>query len=100
MTSRKQGHREVLESMYSVIALFFMLVACVELGDAASAVDVYRLIQYDISGVPLGSRFASLNHHASSMHFPPGADLSRTVLVIPIRDLDLSFVKGSSYRPC
>ncbi|KAK4791076.1 hypothetical protein SAY86_031489 [Trapa natans] len=93
MESSKQGHREVLESMYSVIALIFVLVACVELGDAASAVDVYRLIQYDISGVPLGSRFASLNHHASSMHFSPGADLSRTVLVIPIRELDLSFVK-------
>ncbi|PKI73394.1 nicalin-1 [Punica granatum] len=93
MASKKQGQRQVLESMYSVIALVFMLVACVELGDAASAVDVYRLIQYDISGVPFGSRLASLNHHASSLHFSPGADLSRTVLVIPVRELDLGFVK-------
>ncbi|OWM69018.1 hypothetical protein CDL15_Pgr025205 [Punica granatum] len=96
MASKKQGQRQVLESMYSVIALVFMLVACVELGDAASAVDVYRLIQYDISGVPFGSRLASLNHHASSLHFSPGADLSRTVLVIPVRELDLGFVKGTT----
>ncbi|XWS52820.1 hypothetical protein CRYUN_Cryun11dG0105000 [Craigia yunnanensis] len=88
------GCREMLESMYSVIALVFILVACVELCDAAAAaVDVYRLIQYDMSGSPFGSRFASLNHHAASLHFPPGADLSRTVLIIPLRELNITFVR-------
>ena len=74
MASEKSGgYREMLESMYSVLALFFILVAYVELCDAATAVDVYRLIQYDMSGSPFGSRFAALNHHAASLHFPPGA---------------------------
>lgn len=90
------GERQVLESMYSMIALVFVLVACVELCDAATVVDVYRLIQYDISGAPFGSRLANLNHHAGSLHFAPGADLSRTVLIIPLRELNISFVKGSA----
>ncbi|GMJ10684.1 hypothetical protein like AT3G44330 [Hibiscus trionum] len=90
-TSKKSS--ELLESMYSVIALLFILVACVELCDAAAAVDVYRLIQYDMSGSPFGSRFAALNHHAASSRFPPGADLSRTVLIIPLRELNITFVR-------
>lgn len=83
----------MLESMYSMIALVFILVACVELCDAATVVDVYRLIQYDISGAPFGSRLANLNHHAGSLQFAPGSDLSRTVLIIPLRELNISFVK-------
>ncbi|KAH9699616.1 Nicalin [Citrus sinensis] len=82
----------MLDSVYSMLALVFILVACVELCDAATVVDVYRLIQYDISGVPFGSRLASLNHHAGSLHFSPGADLSRTVVMIPVRELNISFV--------
>ncbi|KAL4296194.1 hypothetical protein GQ457_12G027300 [Hibiscus cannabinus] len=84
---------ELLESVYSVVALLFILVACVGLCDAAAAVDVYRLIQYDMSGSPFGSRFAALNHHAASLSFPPGADLSRTVLIIPLRELNITFVR-------
>lgn len=83
----------MLESIYSMIALVFILVTCVELCDAATVVDVYRLIQYDISGVPFGSRFATLNHHAGSLHFAPGVDLSRTVLIIPVRELNITLVK-------
>ncbi|OMO59914.1 Nicastrin [Corchorus olitorius] len=92
-SKKSGGHREMLESMYSVIALVFILVACVELCDAAAVVDVYRLIQYDMSGSPFGSRLASLNHHGASLHFPPGADLSRTVLIIPLRELNITFVR-------
>ncbi|KAL2932723.1 Nicalin-1 [Bienertia sinuspersici] len=69
------------------MAVCMVILASVELGDAATAVDVYRLIQYDLAGIPFGSRFANLNHHASSSL---NADLSRTVLIIPIRDLSLS----------
>lgn len=79
--------------MYSLIALFFVLLACVELGDAATAVDVYRLIQYDLAGVPFGSRLAAVNHHAGSSLSSSNSDLSRTVVIIPIRDLDLSTVQ-------
>ncbi|XP_010503086.1 PREDICTED: nicalin-1 [Camelina sativa] len=90
----KQRHRVmVLESMYPVVALMLILVACVELCDAATVVDVYRLIQYDISGVPFGSRFSSLNHHAASLSFQRGADLSRSVLILPLRELDIGFVQ-------
>ncbi|VVB04885.1 unnamed protein product [Arabis nemorensis] len=90
----KHRHRSVVfESMYPVLALMLLLVACVELCDAATVVDVYRLIQYDISGVPFGSRFSSLNHHAASLSFQPGADLSRSVLILPLRKLDIGFVQ-------
>ncbi|KAE8729398.1 Nicastrin isoform [Hibiscus syriacus] len=87
------GHRGLQESMYSVISLLFILVACVEFCDAAAAIDVYRLIQYDMSGSAFGSRFAALNHHAASLHFPLGTDLSRTVLIIPLRELNITFVR-------
>ncbi|KAG1331047.1 nicalin [Cocos nucifera] len=87
------GGVEVLDSIYSVVALVFILVACVELGDAATAVDVYRLIQYDIAGVPYGSRVAGLNHHAGASPFAPGADLSRTVVMMPVRELNLTFLR-------
>lgn len=95
---KKSKHRcrsIVFESMYPVLALMLILVACVELCDAATVVDVYRLIQYDISGVPFGSRFSSLNHHAASLSFQRGADLSRSVLILPLRELDIGFVQGS-----
>ena len=84
----------MLESVYSVIALVFVLVACVELCDAATVVDVYRLIQYDLAGVPFGSRLANLNHHAAS-GFAPAADLSRTVVIVPVRNVNISFIGGS-----
>ncbi|THU46202.1 hypothetical protein C4D60_Mb09t02470 [Musa balbisiana] len=87
------GGGEVVGSIYSVLALVLILVACVELGDAATAVDVYRLIQYDLSGAPYGSRLAGLNHHAGAAPFAPGADLSRTVVILPVRELNLTFLQ-------
>ncbi|KAG8495129.1 hypothetical protein CXB51_013257 [Gossypium anomalum] len=93
LSKNSGGHWGMQESMYSVIALVFILVACVELCDAAAAIDVYRLIQYDMSGSAYGSRFAALNHHAASLHFPPGSDLSRAVLIIPLRELNITFVR-------
>ncbi|XP_073003240.1 uncharacterized protein [Typha latifolia] len=87
------GGGPMMASIYSMVALVLVLVACVELGDAAAAVDVYRLIQYDLAGSPFGSRLASLNHHAGAFPFAPGADLSRTAVIIPVRELDLSFLR-------
>lgn len=75
--------------------------ACVELCDAVTVVDVYRLVQYDLAGVPFGSRLAALNHHAgssllsSSAAAGAAADLSRTVLILPVRELNLTFIRGS-----
>ncbi|XP_020589126.1 nicalin-1-like [Phalaenopsis equestris] len=83
---------EFLESIYSVLVLALVLLACVELGDAATAVDVYRLIQYDIAGVPFGSRLAGLNHHAGSSFSTTNADLSRTALILPVRELNLTLL--------
>ncbi|KAL1361393.1 uncharacterized protein LOC107476395 isoform X1 [Arachis duranensis] len=93
MAPRKSPRERQMLVLESVIALVFVLVACVELCDGATVVDVYRLIQYDISGAPFGSRLAGLNHHATSLHFSPHADLSRTVLLIPLREFNISFVK-------
>lgn len=83
----------MLESVYSCITLLFILFACVELCDAATVVDVYRLIQYDLAGVPFGSRFARLNHNAAYGEFVPGTDLSRSVVIIPLREVNLTFIK-------
>jgi hypothetical protein len=86
---------ELLASISSVFTVAFVLLACVELGDAAAAaVGVYRLIQYDLAGAPLGSRAAVLNHHAAALPLPAGADLSRSALVAPLLDLPLSFLRG------
>ncbi|CAM8964253.1 unnamed protein product [Rhodiola kirilowii] len=90
--SRRPRDCQILDSVYSVLALVVILVACVELCDAATVVDVYRLIQYDISGVPFGSRFAALNHHATSFPCPPGADLSRAVAMLPLSEVNSSFI--------
>ncbi|XP_051134370.1 uncharacterized protein LOC127253698 [Andrographis paniculata] len=81
----------------SAIALLLILVTCVDLCDAVAVVDVYRLVQYDLAGVPFGSRLAALNHHAGSSFFSSSssaaADLSRTVLILPVRELNLTFIK-------
>ncbi|KAL8029603.1 hypothetical protein ABFX02_14G235400 [Erythranthe guttata] len=96
---KSQQQRSVfVEPVYSsAVALLIVLLACVELGDAVTVVDVYRLVQYDLGGVPLGSRLASLNHHAGSSLFSSSAgvvaDLSRTVLILPVRELNLTFIR-------
>ncbi|KAF8395420.1 hypothetical protein HHK36_019366 [Tetracentron sinense] len=48
MAGRKRAAGEILDSFYSILSLVFILVACVELCDAATVVDVYRLIQYNL----------------------------------------------------
>lgn len=103
-SERKAG---VLVPMYAasvVVVVFIVLAACAELCDGVAVVDVYRLVQYDISGVPFGSRLASLNHHAGSSIFSSTAytagtvaDASRTVLILPLRELDLSVIKGAVF---
>ncbi|KAK6138478.1 hypothetical protein DH2020_027798 [Rehmannia glutinosa] len=87
-----------VEPVYSsLITLLIIVVACAELCDAVTVVDVYRLVQYDLGGVPLGSRLAALNHHAGSSLYlssaGAAADLSRTVLILPVRELNLTFIR-------
>ncbi|KAL7127091.1 hypothetical protein ABFS83_14G231500 [Erythranthe nasuta] len=96
--SQQQQRSVFVEPVYSsAVALLIVLLACVELGDAVTVVDVYRLVQYDLGGVPLGSRLAALNHHAGSSLFSSSAgvvaDLSRTVLILPVRELNLTFIR-------
>ncbi|KAF3778862.1 Nicalin-1 [Nymphaea thermarum] len=93
MRGKRGRAGEVLESIFSLVLSALVLLACVELGDAAAVVDVYRLIQYDLSGVPFGSRRAALNHHAGSSLDASGVDLSRTVVIVPIRQLNLTFLQ-------
>ncbi|CAN4119190.1 unnamed protein product [Withania somnifera] len=76
---------------YPILTLIFILSTCVDLYDAITVVDVYRLVQYDLSGVPFGSRLAALNHHAGSSLL--AEDLSRTVLMLPVRELNLDIIK-------
>lgn len=79
---------------YSILVLVLVLAVCVELGDAATAVDAYRLIQYDLDGAPYGSRLAALNHFAGVAPFASGVDLSRTAVILPLRDLNFTLLHG------
>ncbi|GJY24993.1 M28 Zn-peptidase nicastrin, partial [Tanacetum coccineum] len=83
--------------MMIVIIIVIAAASCVvELCDASTVVkDVYRLIQYDISGSPFGSRLASINHHAasSSLLFGSSTDFSRAVLLLPLSELNTSFIQ-------
>ncbi|KAK4441308.1 Nicalin-1 [Sesamum alatum] len=94
---QKSQSSVLVEPVYSsVITLLIIVTACVELCDAVTVVDVYRLVQYDLGGVPFGSRLAALNHHAASSLFSSSgaaADLSRTVLILPVRELNLTFIR-------
>ncbi|KAL3850279.1 hypothetical protein ACJIZ3_012161 [Penstemon smallii] len=95
MEKSRTSSSVLVEPVYSsVVALLIIVMACVELCDAVTVVDVYRLVQYDIGGVPFGSRLAALNHHAGSsfLSSSPAADLSRTVLILPVRELNLTFI--------
>jgi hypothetical protein len=71
------------------------LVVGVVVADAAAVVEVYRMIQYDLRGVPLGSRRAAMNHHASSNLAVPGSDLSRTVIILPIAEANITMLNGA-----
>ncbi|KAL6563682.1 hypothetical protein OROGR_002641 [Orobanche gracilis] len=87
-----------VEPVYSsMITLLIIVMACAELCDAVTIVDVYRLVQYDLGGVPFGSRLAALNHHAGSSLYSSSAgavaDLSRTVLILPLRELNLTSIR-------
>ncbi|MCO5576861.1 hypothetical protein L7F22_030681 [Adiantum nelumboides] len=77
-----------MEWGHALLGLLCMVAVCVEMCDAAAVVDVYRMIQYDLQGVPFGSRRAALNHHASSLLLYSNAnhssDLSRSVIIVPI----------------
>ncbi|XP_073313284.1 uncharacterized protein [Primulina huaijiensis] len=97
MAKPQKSHPPALVDMVcsSVITLLIIVLACVELCDAATVVDVYRLVQYDLGGVPFGSRLAAVNHHAGSSLFSSSevADLSRTILILPVRELNLTLIR-------
>ncbi|KAL9267858.1 BOS complex subunit NCLN-like protein [Drosera capensis] len=88
-----RSRSQLLDSTCCLLTLLVLLFASIQLCGAATVVDVYRLIQYDLAGVPFGSRFSNLNHHAGSSIHSNDSDLSRTVLIFPIRDLDLDLIK-------
>lgn len=78
----------------AAVALVALVVGVV-VADAAAVVEVYRMIQYDLRGVPLGSRRAAMNHHASSNLAVPGSDLSRTVIILPIAEANITMLNGA-----
>lgn len=83
----------------AVVALMTVLMSMV-VADAAAVVDVYRMIQYDLKGNPMGSRRAALNHHTVSGFDVQGADLSRAVVILPALKVNISSLDGmSSWDP-
>lgn len=88
-------------AFYSVVALvvIFLTVVC----DALPIeVEVYRLIQYDIYGAPFGCRVASLNRYAASSISAPASDLSRTAVILYLRELyeteNEHFMRGNNNK--
>jgi hypothetical protein len=75
-----------------VLAFLFLIVAYVEFCDAAAVMDVYKIIQYDLGGIPFGSRRTGLNHHVGSMLFATRTDISRIVVIVPIKELNLTLI--------
>ncbi|GAQ80052.1 Nicastrin [Klebsormidium nitens] len=65
-----------------------ILASCVEGVDSSSVVDVFRMVQYDLGGKPLGSRKAGLNQHVSSGLALPGADIARATIVMPVGSIN------------
>jgi hypothetical protein len=85
------GRRQQHVMGQAVVALVTLLMSMV-VADAAAVVDVYRMIQYDLRGTPMGSRRAPLNHHATSGLDVPGADLSRAVVILPVLKVNITTV--------
>lgn len=88
------GRRQQHVMGQAVVALVTLLMSMV-VADAAAVVDVYRMIQYDLRGAPMGSRRAALNHHATSGLDVPGADLSRAVVILPVLKVNISSLNGT-----
>lgn len=97
-TGRRRGamrgaRRQQQVMARALVALVTVLVSVV-VAEAATVVDVYRMIQYDLGGAPMGSRRAALNHHATSGLAVPGADLSRAVVILPALKVDTTSLNG------
>ncbi|CAM6095730.1 unnamed protein product [Calypogeia fissa] len=93
MGRRGGGDRMVMVmSLQAVVALLCVVAAYIEICDAASVVDVYRLIQYDLRGAPLGSRRAIINHHATSGLSVPGSDVARQVVILPVEKANVTLL--------
>lgn len=72
-----------------------ILASCVEGVDSSSVVDVFRMVQYDLGGKPLGSRKAGLNQHISSGLALPGADIARATIVMPVGSINETLFNGN-----
>ncbi|KAJ7546767.1 hypothetical protein O6H91_08G053800 [Diphasiastrum complanatum] len=92
--SKKENGSIMAASSYILVVLLCCMVAFIEICDAASVFDVYRVIQYDLRGIPLGSRRGSLNHYASSGISVPGVDLARTVVIAPLKQVNITLLNG------
>ncbi|CAI6005866.1 unnamed protein product [Closterium sp. NIES-64] len=81
--------------LQAAVALIGALMVFPMLSDAASVVDVYRMIQYDLGGAPFGSRKASFSLYASSglsTSAASEADLMRAVIVMPIQRINFTLL--------
>ena len=87
--------RRQQRAMGRAVAALVALVMSVVVAEAATVVDVYRMIQFDLRGAPLGSRRAPVNHFAASGVDVPGADLSRAVVVLPALKVNITQLNGT-----
>lgn len=78
---------------HALILLACAIFVCFEASAAATVVDVYRMIQYDIAGSPFGARKSLLNAYASSGQANlTDLELARAAVITPILDLNLTLL--------
>ncbi|KAI8017054.1 hypothetical protein LOK49_LG04G00517 [Camellia lanceoleosa] len=82
-TMMKPRKGEVFKLAYSMIALLFIWVICIDFCDAVVVVDVdvYRFIQYNLTYMSFESCLVSFNHHVSSLILTLSPDLSHTIIM-------------------
>ncbi|GJP56809.1 hypothetical protein CLOM_g15855 [Closterium sp. NIES-68] len=93
--ARPAASLQAVLALQAAVALIGALMAFPVLSDAASVVDVYRMIQYDLGGAPFGSRKASFSLYASSglsTSAASEADLMRAVIVVPIQRINFTLL--------
>jgi hypothetical protein len=91
----RASHVTVICQLAFIVAC--IVASCVEGVDSSSVVDVFRMVQYDLGGKPLGSRKAGLNQHISSGLAVPGGDIARAVIVMPVESINETLLNGKHH---
>ncbi|RVW86690.1 hypothetical protein CK203_039832 [Vitis vinifera] len=92
MATRKGREGEMLESVYSVIALVFVLVACVELCDAA--LSSMSIASFNTISPAFPSDLASPTSTTTPLRLCSCRRSLPDCVIVPVRDINITFIGG------